>query len=113
MGSDAVITFADSLDNLGKDTRNEWEFVLATGVVSEMKVLSFGEHYNLIEERTSKALKLAVQYKESPHVLNSIADFLDFCFRYMFLLVFLICLCMVTGLGWVSCIKWTPFSNIS
>ena len=85
MGLTLFATFAVSCVNLDKDTQKIWEFVLSTAVMSEMKVLSFRKDANLIQERASETLKLGIKYKNSAHVLNSVADFLDFCFRYVFL----------------------------
>ena len=85
MGLTLFATFAGSRVNLDKDTQKIWEFVLSTAMMSEMKVLSFSEDANLIQERASETLKLGIKYKNSAHVLNGVADFLDFCFRYVFL----------------------------
>ncbi|KAI5069079.1 hypothetical protein GOP47_0015380 [Adiantum capillus-veneris] len=66
-------------DESSDENQKLWEFLLATALSTELKVLSQTSVMDL-SSRAGDFLKLAVCYKNSAIVLKCVADFLDLCF---------------------------------
>ncbi|MCO5560985.1 hypothetical protein L7F22_014605 [Adiantum nelumboides] len=76
---DQRLSTAHEVGGDSQDDKKVWEFLLATALSTELKVLSQTAVMRL-SSHVSDFLKLAVRYKNSAVVLKSVADFLDLCF---------------------------------